>query len=178
MLQMRLPWALFELFCWADGQEPRSGVQFVQGARLLSLLEMQHEVQGELGPAKLGKAFWDWLAAQTDRGGDAAGQNQHATKSSTGAESAAVGRTSDASSSNGSSSSEAGGGSEGSSRSRRQPPEVLLPFTDKLRGGRQFCMDLDGCIWLKGGLYTTWLADSLVAFVKSALGAVQASHMG
>ncbi|GAB4817692.1 hypothetical protein N2152v2_004738 [Parachlorella kessleri] len=165
-LQLRLPWALFELYCWADGQEPRSGVQFAQGARLLTLLEMQHEVQGELGPAQLGKAFSGWLAAQTGGTGDNA-------NSFTGADPGLAGRASDAGSS-----SERASGSEGSSASRRQHAGVLLPFTDKLRGGKQFCMDLDGCVWLKGGMYTSWLADSLMAFVKSALGTVQASHMG
>jgi hypothetical protein len=162
------------------------GVHFAEGARLLSLAEMQGQVQSQHGPAALGKAFRGWLAAQL---GDASGasslaclgpaERQEQEQGPSGA--ARGGPRSGVQSSHGAErlalmplaaacSAACGAGcSPTQAGSSRQAPPVLLPFTDTLRGGRQFCMDFEGRVWLRSGFNTVWMADSLTAFLRGVL---------
>lgn len=49
------------------------------------------------------------------------------------------------------------------------PPEVLLPFTDELRGRKRYCMDLQGRVWLASGFNVLPSAPSLSALVARIL---------
>lgn len=153
-LQLLLPWEAWELWRAHNGQEVRVGVHFAEGARLLSLAEVRALVQGEHGPAALGKAFALWLAAWRRR----QGQREALPRAT------AQPASNQSIDSGASSSAEAPGGS-----GRREPPPILLPLTDTLRGGRFFALDFGGRVWLQSGFNTVLQADSLTAFLRGIL---------
>ncbi len=153
---MPLPWQLFELYRFCDGQSPeRGGIQFLDAARLLSLREMLQATQDRLGPLGTARAFA--ALAQCSTGSGAAGGGN-------------------SSSSDGAASSSHEASSSGSSAAQHplpgppdEAPAVLLPFTDELRGRKRFAMDLHGRIWLASGWHTLPVADSLHTLIRRVL---------
>ena len=143
---MPLPWQLFELYRFCDGQSPERGsIQFLDAARLLSLREMLHATQDRHGPLETARAFAALAQPSTD--GGAAGSSCPGPSSS----------------------------GRGSMRQPlpgdacAEEPAVLLPFTDEVRGRKRFAMDLHGRIWLASGWHTLPVADSLHTLLRRVL---------
>lgn len=135
----RLPWELFELLRWADGQERVAAgraAQALNGARLLGLSEVVTEAEG--------------LAAAPPAGGGGVGAGSEQQPLVAGLAGVRL---------------EEGWGA-GAGPQLRGP---LLPFTDVSRGGRQYAVDLRGRVWLRSGFNTLPAADSLAAFVRRCL---------
>ena len=145
---MPLPWQLYELYRFCDGQNAeRGGVQCLDAARLLSLREMLQATQDRHGPLETARAF---AALGSGEGG-----------------------ASSASSSSSEACSGACSGSSGSSGGGQQPPHdapaVLLPFSEELRGRKRFAMDPRGRVWLASGWHTLPVADSLHTLIRRVL---------
>lgn len=195
-LQLQLPWELFELFSWANGQEVRPDVQFADGARLLTLGEMLRQVQSEHGPATLRKAFKTWMHhrqrlwdsrsvtnnlgfqgsehsvleqnMRSQEGQMLLCKDQNLMRIDVDASSSSSGlmflryhRQS------------AQSIKLGVAGTDQQPFDaasgILLPFTDIMRGGKQFCVDLDGHVWLRSGFNQVYKAGSLAKFLQGIL---------
>lgn len=159
--QFPLPFALFELYRFCDGQDAaRGGVQFLDAARLLSLQEMLQAAQDRYSPLETRRAF-EGLTHQ--RRGEAAAAAAETRRERGGHEQAAG-------------SSSGGGSPSGSSSGRHcvggwppEPPAVLLTFTDELRGRKRYCIDLQGRIWLSSGFNDIFLAPNLAALIHRIL---------
>ncbi|KAI3433482.1 hypothetical protein D9Q98_003294 [Chlorella vulgaris] len=157
-LQAPLPWELFELYRWCDGQAAeRGGVHFLHAARLLSLRELLAAVQERHGPLQTKAAFAQLVRQQSSAHG--------------GSSSAAL---------QPGSSRQAGGwagedDAPGCSCSPHAPqgaaavPQVLLPFTEELRGRKWYCLDTSGRVWLTSGFNTLPVADNLSACILRVL---------
>ena len=140
---MPLPPALFELYRFADGQEPqRSGpVQFVDAARLLSLREMLQATQDRAGPLETRRAF-ERFCHEAAGGGDG---------------------------SSGDGASGSGCGCGGSESVGGEPPAVLLPFTGELRGRKRYCLDVAGRVWLASGFNVLPVEPTLPELLRRVL---------
>jgi hypothetical protein len=148
-LQLHLPWELFELARWADGQEAlsRGGANFLNDTRLLPIAEAGRAAHGVGAAGKAARAA-EWAAARaaaTARlgpGGAAAAA----------AEAAAEARAA-----------LAGG--------RRRPESpVLFPFTGQVWGTRAYAVDLAGRVWLQvGGGEHRFAAGSIAQLLERAL---------
>lgn len=153
--QMPLPWQLFELYRFCDGQSPeRGGIQFLDAARLLSLREMLQATQDRHGPLDSARAFAALASCSTDSDAAGGGSNRNGAASNSSHEAS----------------------SSGSSDVQHplagppdEAPAVLLPFTDELRGRKRFAMDLHGRIWLASGWHTLPVADSLHTLIRRVL---------
>ena len=153
--QAPLPPALFELYRWCDGQDSeRPGVQFLDAARLLRLDEMRQAVQDRHGPLDTARAFAALALGDSHGPGTASAAGDAGPSCSAGA---------------GSSSSRGGGAASCTAALLADPPAVLLPFSDELRGRRRYCLDLSGAVWLASGWNVLRAADSLPALLRRVL---------
>lgn len=184
-MQAPLPWELFELYRLCDGQDrERGGVQFLHEARLLSLPEALAAAQERQGPAALAKAF----AALHGAGSRTADDSSAAAAAGCGAEAcrrprceggsaggaaglpcASGGRVTAA----GGSTAHAWAGREAAASAAvadaSAEPDVLLPFSDELRGRRRYCLDLRGRVWLASGWHAHACAPSLADLLRRIL---------
>lgn len=130
----------------------RGGIQFLDGARLLSLHEMRQAVQDRHGPLTTARAFAALAGGGGDGGRSDGGSQGPAGPSGSGC---------------------ASGSSGDSDQSRNalptEPPEVLLPFTNELRGRKVYCLDLEGRVWLASGFNTLLSAPSLSCLLRRIL---------
>jgi hypothetical protein len=172
-LQAPLPWELFELYRWADGQAPARGgsLQFIDAAGLLSLQEMRQAAQDRCGPLTLARAFERQLTTRGAPPGQGSGGSRGGGGGSSTEASAWDGAVP-----SGSSSSSCGSGCTGdrvmSAAAAEQAgggPEVLLPFSSELRGRKRYCLDLSGRVWLSSGFNNLLVAPSLTALIRRVL---------
>lgn len=132
-------------------------MHFLHAARLLSLRELLAAVQERHGPLQTKAAFAQLVRQQSSAHG--------------GSSSAAL---------QPGSSRQAGGwagedDAPGCSCSPHAPqgaaavPQVLLPFTEELRGRKRYCLDTSGRVWLTSGFNTLPVADNLSACILRVL---------
>ncbi|KAL4444161.1 hypothetical protein ABPG75_011898 [Micractinium tetrahymenae] len=180
-LQAPLPWELFELYRHCDGQDrERGAIQFLHEARLLSLREMLAAAQERQGPATLARAFAALVTHAPAQPGPSAGVAGGSHGAGTGrggcgmtaSSSCAAGSSDHAPLAAGSGTHDWAGSSTAATEALPEPPaepDVLLPFSDELRGRRRYCMDLQGRVWLASGWHAHPCAPSLAALLRRIL---------
>lgn len=177
-MQAPLPWELFELYRLCDGQDrERGGVQFLHEARLLSLPEALAAAQERQGPAALAKAFaalhGAGLRTADDSSGAEACRRPRCEGGSAGGAAGLPCASAGTVTAAGGSTAHAWAGREAAASAAvaeaAGEPDVLLPFSDKLRGRRRYCMDLRGRVWLSGGWHAHACAPSLADLLRRIL---------
>lgn len=132
-LGVPLPWELFELFRWVNGQNEGAGrVDFLNGGRLPSLKECLSRHKLECPQESTRQAAF-----------------QEAAEHSTALLAHAV--------------------VHDDNETLRETPAVLFPFTTEIRGRRQYCLAMNGSVWLKSGFNCLHVADSLTDLLHRTL---------
>ena len=165
-MQAPLPWELFELYRWCDGQAPeRGGVQFFDAARLLGLRELRLAVQERHGPLHKTAEFAA-LAALPAGGSGEGGSRMAGSTAAGGLGSPGWGQAEEPA---GPGSSGGAGASGRGAPPGEPPPAVLLPVSEEVRGRRRYCLDFSGRVWLASGFNTLPAAPSLSALIRRIL---------
>ncbi len=124
--------------------------------------------QEKQGPATVGKAF---AALATAQGGDSRPASSSGASCSRPARGGG-GAVGAADAARGSTAHPGAGGLVAAAAAVSEDPaepDVLLPFSDELRGGRRYCLDLQGRVWLAGGWLAHAVAPSLAALLRRTL---------